>query len=336
MLDTFSSKDLNKFKELRPSEKNIIKIAKYISINFKHVNHSFEYKKFPFEQLNIFKLINIYGYGNCKHFAILFSFFMDMMNVKCDLIISKYKFFSHVFNIIYVNRKKYIIDTDFGIIEKNNKLIEFKESSFDKLIFKKIYSFCKINKNEKYKNKKRFKNDFYFEKLEDEINFLFKSFKNIQAFDLYSYKYPYKQAISKYFSDIYFYNEPYPSHNFKIISKNYTPKRFILKNRVFKTNDHFIENWLIEISVNDYGIVLNNFPFLVLDLKVIMKINSNFKFLSSGNISSFRSNRFIFKNRKRYSYPIYNFAIKSNNLISKIQLIINKSKLGNKLKKFIN
>jgi len=40
----------------------------------KSKDHSFRYDAHIFEQMNIYKLLNIYGYGNCKHYAILFKF----------------------------------------------------------------------------------------------------------------------------------------------------------------------------------------------------------------------------------------------------------------------
>ena len=56
-MDIVSSKDIEKFKKISANEKNIIKIAKFIADNFKHLGHSFEYKHFYYEQTNIFNLI---------------------------------------------------------------------------------------------------------------------------------------------------------------------------------------------------------------------------------------------------------------------------------------
>ncbi len=61
----------------------------------KFKDHSFRYDAHIFEQMNIYKLLNIYGYGNCKHYAILFKFMMDIMRVDCKM--------------IYVNTKKKIV-----------------------------------------------------------------------------------------------------------------------------------------------------------------------------------------------------------------------------------
>ena len=85
-MDFVSTSDIKNIKKIKINYKNIIKIANFIAKNFKHYGHSYEYKRFYYEQINIFNLINSYGYGNCKHYAFLFAFFMDLMGVKNDLL----------------------------------------------------------------------------------------------------------------------------------------------------------------------------------------------------------------------------------------------------------
>ena len=137
---------LEKISEISPNKKNIIKIAEFIKNNFTHIFHAFEYKYYPFEALNIYKLINVYGYGNCKHFSILFKFFMDSIGVKCTMHYGSYGFRKdkkkqkHIFNIIEFKKKKYLIDTDFGIILYKNDLIEY-QNSLDKEIFNHVREF---------------------------------------------------------------------------------------------------------------------------------------------------------------------------------------------------
>ena len=130
--------------KIKKNEKNIIKIAQFINKNLKTFYHSFEYKFYPFESLNIFKILNVYGYGNCKHFSILFKFSMDTIGVKCEIIYGdctseffftkKSKIQNHVYNLVELNNKKYLIDTAFGIIQFRGKLIEYK-NTLDKKIF---------------------------------------------------------------------------------------------------------------------------------------------------------------------------------------------------------
>ena len=81
---------LRKILNIKPNRENVIKIANFIKNNFKHIDHPFEYKFYPFEALNIYKIIEIYGYGNCKHFSILFKFFMDSIGVKNYMLYGEY------------------------------------------------------------------------------------------------------------------------------------------------------------------------------------------------------------------------------------------------------
>ena len=56
----FDQNYFEKILKIKKSEKNIIKIAEFINKNFKNFSHSFEYKHYPFESLNLFKIINIH------------------------------------------------------------------------------------------------------------------------------------------------------------------------------------------------------------------------------------------------------------------------------------
>ena len=132
-MEIVSSKDLEKFKKIAINEKNIIRIAKFIADNFKHLGHSFEYKYFYYEQTNIFNSINSYGYGNCKHYSFLFAFIMDLMKVKNELLYinSKKNFFNHVVNLINFKGTTFYIDCDLKVIQDKNKLIPFHNSKLN-------------------------------------------------------------------------------------------------------------------------------------------------------------------------------------------------------------
>ena len=312
--------------KIKPSKKNIIKIANFICKNFKHINHSFEYKHFPFEMLNIFKLIEIYGYGNCKHYSILFKFFMDSIGVKCSIFYGEFrknkkgKIQNHVFNIIELNNKKFLIDTDLGIITYNKNLIEYKGKLEEEIFY---YFFKKRKKNYKFIN-----NSF--------INLYNQKFD--KNFSLDEKLYDYKIKLRKYYSELYFLNFPFFNQKFKAkkIKKNF----IIIQNKINKINNNkVLQFYSTKFNVNEYFFKINNFPYLIVDLKVVpIELNKKIKtfmFTESGINKKYKFNCFFFQNKKIISNPIYSFSLKSKYKIKYIEIVFQKSLLGKKFNQFI-
>ena len=311
--------------KIKPSKKNIIKIANFICKNFKHINHSFEYKYFPFEMLNIFKLIEIYGYGNCKHYSILFKFFMDSIGVKCSMLYGEFeknkkgKIQNHVFNVIELNNKKFLIDTDLGIITYNKNLIEYK-GKLEQEIFN--YFFKKRKKTHKLIN-----NSF--------INLYNQKFN--ENFVLDEKLYDYKIKLNKYYSELYYVNFPFFNQKFKEtkVKKNF----IIFQNKIYNNNNKVLQFYSTKFNVNEYFFKINNFPYLIVDLKVVPietnKKNKIFTLRDNGVNKKCKLNCFIFQNKKTISNPVYSFSLKSKYKIKYIQIIFQKSLLGKKLNKFI-
>ena len=314
--------------KIKPSKKNIIKIANFISKNFKHINHSFEFKYFPFEMLNIFKLIEIYGYGNCKHYSILFKFFMDTIGVKCSMLYGEFqkdkkdKIDNHIFNIIELNNKKFLIDTDLGIVTFNKNLIEYK-GKLDKEIFN---YFFKKKKNHDVHNKNSF------------INVYNQKFN--ENFSLNEKLYDYKFKLSKYYSELYFVNFPFFNQKFK--ETKIQKKFIILQNKIYKKKiniNKVLQFYSTKFNVNEYFFKINNFPYLIVDLKVVPtesnKNNKTFVFTENGVNKKCKFKCFLFQNKKTISNPVYSFSLKSKYKIKYIEIVFQKSLLGKKLNKFI-
>ena len=65
---------------------------------------------------------------------------MNTIGVKCEIIYGdctskfvftkKSKIQNHVYNLVELNNKKYLIDTAFGIIQFRGKLIEYKKIKY--------------------------------------------------------------------------------------------------------------------------------------------------------------------------------------------------------------
>ncbi len=317
----FQIKEFEKLKKVKPTKDNIKKIVLFIFKNLKFKDHSFKYDAHIFEQMNIYKLLNIYGYGNCKHYAILFKFIMDIMKVDCKMIYAntkkkdKYGYdYNHVFNVITINKKKYLIDCTIPLVEFKKKLININ-SQIDKKFFinQFLKSPYKVNPNEFY--------EIYNPKLYTNYSIIDKKFE-------------YKKKLNIYYSELYFYNTPYYSGNLKFNKIN--NNQIIILNKFSSSKNIRKINFKTIIKVNSNSFSLNNFPFLILNIKILSDKNSNIKIYYQNKKYLVKANAFIFKKNHFFQNPIYSFFVASNKKINGIEITFQKSDLGNKLSKFIN
>ena len=91
----------------------------------------------------------------------------------------------------------------------------------------------------------------------------------------------------------------------------------------------------IFLSLNN-SFSLNNFPFLILNIKILSDKNSNIKIYYQNKKYLVKANAFILKKNHFFQNPIYSFFVTSNKKIKGIEITFQKSDLGNKLSKFIN
>lgn len=323
----FNQTYIEKIFKIKKSEKNIIKIAEFINKNFINFSHSFEYKYYPFEALNIYKIINVYGYGNCKAFSILFKFFMDIIGVKCSLIYGEFGFTkdnkkqNHNFNIIELRNKKYLIDTDLGIIKYKGKLVEY-QNSINQEIFSHFFS----------KRKSSFK------KFNDNMKHVYDK-KYTQNFNIENKKFSYKKQMSKYFASLYFIQFPFFTIKFKEKKKKVSTNQIIEKNKVIKLNDNIkkmVNLYSTSFKVDDYYFNLSNFPYLIRDIKVNSNEDGKFEFYQDSKKKLYKFNIDIFKNLKYFSNPVYSFSISYKKKITNIEIVYQKSLIQKKMIKFIN
>lgn len=322
-LKCITQNDLENIKLGKNKEKKIIKISNFISKNFKHYYHAFDYRQNFFDQTNIFKLINVYGYGNCVHYAFLFAFLMDILKVKNELIFlkSKKKNFSHIINIIYLKKKKFWIDLDHNIFEYKDKLIPIdgiKEIIIKTKILEINYKKKFIENIYLYKNKKTFKDRY------DSINASYlEGINNFEIFNLYENNFHYKSKMKKFFSKNYFYNQP-------LWLENQPNKLFNTKNsigfidgKLSKEKKYKFKNKVIKFSnILDNNFVLNNFPFPITNIKINGSIKSKVKLFilddKIKNYNNFSFSKYLLK--KKIRTPIYSFRVNSNLKIKNIKV----------------
>ena len=217
-----------------------------------------------------------------------------------------------------------MIDVDIGIITFNKNLIPYNGE-----LNQKIFNYFnkKNKKNLNIHNKNSFIN-IYNEKFNE-------------TFSIDEKLYDYKIRLGKYYSELYFVNFPFFNQKFKEkkIQKNF----IIIQNKIYKkkiNTKKVLQFYSTKFNVNDYFFKINNFPYLIVDLKVVPielnKKNKTFTFTENRVNKKCRFNHFLFQKKKTISNPIYSFSLKSKYKIKYIEIIFQKSLLGKKLNQFIN
>ena len=338
-LNCITQNQLEKYKLGKNKEKKIIKISNFISKNFRHYYHAFNFRKNYFEQTNIFKLINIYGYGNCIHYTILFAFLMDILKVKNELIFLKYKKkkFSHLVNIIYLDKKKFWIDLDHGIFKYQKKLIPYtkiKEVILKTKILETNYKKKFLDNINLYKDKEIFK--YRWKHLKDSY---LRSINESQNFNLYEKKFQYKVEMKKFYSKNYFFSQPLFFVNQS--NKFYTKKNSFgfVDGKIKKINKYKFENKIIKFNnIHENDFILNNFPFPITNIKINTidksKIKLYFLNYKIKNNSNFSFANYIAK--KNITDPIYSFKTHSKSKIKNIEVQFLISNFRLKFFKFFN
>lgn len=326
-------------KTFKECEKKIIKIANFIYKNFKDYGHSFNFRENYFEQTNIFKLINVYGYGNCIHSSMLFSFLMDLLKIKNEMLFMKHKknSFSHVINIIYINKKIYVLDVGYGIFEYNKKLIQYeklKQIIIKSRILEKNFKEKYLDYLYLYTNKKK-----VLHKSKNIKESYLLSLQNPKKFNLFEENFEYKKNVKKFYSKNYFYQQTLflidKSNKIKnkkslfgfIDSKLLDDKKFSFQNKI-----------IIFPKINDKEFIVNNFPFPITDMKInTLKKRPKLKLYFNNNIIKANDNFSYFKYfcKKKKIDPIYSFKVQSNSIIKDVKLQFLMSDFRLKLSSFL-
>ena len=311
-------------KTFKDCQKKIIRIANFIFENFKDKgsSHSFNFREKYFEQTNIFKLINVYGFGNCIHSSMLFSFLMDLLKIKNEMIFLKYeKSYTHVSNKIYLEGKAYWVDTSYGIFEENKKLILYDD-------LKKIITKSKIlEENFKKKYINNLKLFLYEKKILYRYNYIkkfyLKSLQNQKSFNLFIEKFKYKKYMKNFYSKNYFYQQAlfFIDKSNKISNKKNSfgfMDGKLLNNKKFC----FLNKIIFFPKINDKEFIVNNFPFPITDIKINTIKKSKLKIYIHNDIINADDSFSYFDHfsKKKKVDPVYSFKIQSNSIIKNIKL----------------
>jgi hypothetical protein len=335
---------LKKFETKKDLVLEIFQIASLIE----HQYNAYDYRddlERDLEVHNIFKFINIYGYGVCKQFVLIMNYLLDIFEIENRVLYlgkNAKPEFDHFAIEVFLNNKWAYFDPNIGIYftDLENNILSINDIN-NKVKHKIIGSFSakkwvEINKDFSY--------------LEDEKvfkHFYFKIFENVQAFTLKDCRFDYKKkfmdlkGIVKWYSyaqkDFYFHTE-------KITVKK-SNTSFKIVNRKRESNSNFENIVFCFNGYNKKSVLINDFPLLIIDCKIFFKSNymkSMVNVFINGEEYNFnvQNSSLIFtdiaeKNNNLFENPIYSFEIISNKVIEKFELLTQVSNFKARIMKYL-
>jgi len=313
------------------SKKSIVMHSFKMSSLMTHYYNAYDYRKDldkNIEVHNVFKLINIYGYGVCKQFTVMMSYMLDIFNIRYNILYlgkNTVDTIDHFAIEVFYDKKWHYFDPNLNLcFSLNNEIVSISDihkRNFDSVIgdfSAKVWIDC--NKNLKHLSDTKKFQELYLN-----------MFDNIEIFTLKDNRFEYKnkflssQALSKwhtYNEKIYFiqnnvkidieYNGYGVSNYEKIPSKN----NISFKNIIFNFN-----------NFNFNKVIINDFPFILLDCVLITKANSvNLEISIHGKSFNIKYNcgdslfDYLYSKEDIYIHPIYSMQIDSDSEINEYKL----------------
>ncbi len=279
---------------------------------------------------NLFKLINIYGYGLCKQSTLLMGYLLDMLLVENRVLYLGRRTeeeFDHFAIEVFYNNKWHYFDPNlnFYFINKMNEIAsvnDIKKQDFVKVIGD--FSAARWL-NMDFDNFKNLSN------IENFRNQYLKIFHRVEEFILNDNRFEYKNKLMKnkglskwylYNQKEYFFDE---NVNVRIIKNGYG----IIMGKKTKSTDYIeFKNLIFKFKNSSKYIIINDFSFLILGVKIYSKndtIDLNILINGINYNVNINSDECIFdkliKKTNILSKPIYSFVITSNHTIFEYEII---------------
>ena len=250
--------------------------------------------------------------------------------------------FTHIGLEVYYDKAWHFLDPTLGIYFylKNYKYIlslkDIKKNLYNNnLLSNKKISFNKFKNNIKkhlfyYKKKKSFK---------DPGKKYLKLFSKTEHFSLLDTKFPYKKKFSTQygltnfssFREIHYFDKDF------IINKSNFSYGLIDGHRVESNKFVKFKNYIFKKKINLNKVDINDFPFLILDLKLHLEAGSNKLnvFVNSEKYNISIENKSwllsqLIKKKNIFTKPIRSFSILSNKNITFLEILFLKSDLISK------
>lgn len=302
-----------------------------------HFHNAYDYRQFisrDMEVHDLYKFINIYGYGYCKQHTMFMGFLLDQFDIKNRIIYlgePGQQKMDHFAIEVFYDKQWHFFDPNLQIIFLLDETIvsanDIANRNFN-IISGEIHptKFLNCDPNFFLRNEVDFKNEYLA------------MFNKINEFNLCKQDFAYKHEITseKGIVKWYQYNE-----------KDYYFTR--LKSVVFIDNGYGISNYQLipsndaiqflnvkfEIDHGDKELEINDFPLLILEITVFTSSNSNQfdLFVNGKKYSSFSNEKksclfSTLNSQNIYNEPIYSVKIVCNNIIEHYEIISQKSKFS--------
>ena len=332
----------NDLKKFTFSNNKLITIKKSLKIVSKctYSVPAYDYRNTALKELetnNIFKFVNNYMYGYCHEICFFFKYLLKINKIKSRIIRLKSKRYpiNHWVVECMYQRKWILIDPTLGIYFKDRSnenylsLEEIKKINKNKILTNKKISLKKFSTLNK-------KNYFYFK---NKKSFLNTKDKYYSYFDFLEYpkindnKYDYKKKLINKYNLKDFMTYKAINFNFNQCRIERSNLNYGIQNgKKVKSNKFIIfQNFILKKKINKKTIKIKNFPFPILDVKLISKNIKNTLYIKL-NADKFKikyktKNWLLEKNIKKNIFlnSIRNIKIKSAFIINSYEILFLRS-----------
>jgi len=330
------------------SLREIVLKSFYISSSMTYYLNAYDYRENidrDLEVHDVFKLINIYGYGVCKQFCLLFGFLTDIFNIPNKILYigkkGEYSIDHFVIEVFY-DSKWHFFDPMMKLFFKKGKdivsLKEIEKGEYEAIVGDLVpEKWLLFNPEKSY-----FKNENSFKKA------YLNMFENVEEFTLIDERYFYKKQLLKKKSIIkwYCYNEKkfLPKYsNIETIDKGFG---IVLNKRIPSNENIQFKNYLISYNnpFKSKEIYINDFPLLILDIKICIEEVTNIQIVINDNyfdLSNSDGGQYLFNvvsdsyDINLFEHPIYSLYLKSEVNIIKYQILAQSTYLKDKIVKLL-
>ena len=295
----------------------------------------------PVETHNVFKLLNAYGYGNCKQIVMFMQFILDNLGIPNRVIAlqNRKKKESHFVIEVSYGGKWHLFDPDLGVyfLNKSDEIISIDDFA--------CQGFHKAEGNYNCRKWKRFipnlnNNDFY--KMYETL------FADREVFDMIDNRYPWKKEFMANYGLSRWYCAEQPTYFLPEsceIKDRKGGKGIVRSQLVSSSKEIRFDNLIFTFHPQSKFFDLNNFPFPILGIKCsFQKKSGNFKGTINirGNSLDFNITNqedliiyLLDKNPDLFDLPIYSFIIHSTQELKTVEITTQASPAREKVLHYI-
>lgn len=301
-----------------------------------HYHNAFDYRQHldrDMEVHDVFKFINVYGYGYCKQHTMLMGFLLDQLHIKNKILYlgePDAQRLDHFAIEVFYDDNWHYFDPD----------LQVYFLSGDNIVSADAISKRNYNRIAGDLSPEKFllcAPDFFISNAADFQNQYLNMFNNVEEFSVTIDDYPYKKKLTALKGIIkwYQYNEKefYFSklESVRVVHNGYG----ISMGRLIPSNNA-IQFTNVQFSIN-HGhqvIEINDFPLLILDVHIRTSFHSNeFYLFINGkaywiSTNDKKTKLFSWIDETVYMRPIYSIKIRCNNIINNYDIISQKSNLS--------